>query len=161
MSHIVWNDSLSVGVEVIDKQHMRIIDYINELYAAINSTASDKNTRIALVINDTIDYTESHFGFEETVLEEVDYPYLKAHKRVHQLFVRRVLEYKTRLDKGEDVAQELLETLSRWLLNHIRNEDKDYSKWLIEADGGNRHATLHSEQNQGWLSKQLQHFFGD
>jgi hemerythrin len=156
MSYIVWNDNLSVGVEVIDKQHMRIIDYINELHAVVHSVSPDRKERIAAIVNDTIDYTESHFGFEETLLEEVNYLYLKAHKRVHQLFVRRVLEYKARMEKGEDIAQELLDTLARWLLNHIRNEDKDYAKWLSESEDRNPHAA----HNRGWLTKQLEHFFG-
>jgi hemerythrin len=135
---------------------MRIIGYINELYDVVNSKSSDKKERIAEIVNDTIDYTESHFGFEETVLEEVGYPYLKAHKRVHQLFVRRVLDYKARMIKGEDIAQDLLDTLSRWLVNHIRNEDKDYAKWLNESEDRDPHA----ERNKGWISKQLEHFFG-
>ncbi|MDR1647650.1 MAG: bacteriohemerythrin [Zoogloeaceae bacterium] len=157
MPRIEWNSSLSVGVEVIDKQHMRLIDYINELYDAIHSstTVNDKRHRIASVVNDAIDYTESHFGFEETMLEEAHYPYLKAHIRVHQLFVRRMLDYKKRLLKGEDIAQELLETLGRWLINHIKNEDKDYSKWLVD-EGKKPEAT----ENSGWLSKQLSRFFG-
>jgi hemerythrin len=156
MSHIIWNDTLSVGVEVIDKQHMRIVDYINELYDVIHSRSPDKKEKIRLVLNDTIDYTESHFGFEEVLLEEVGYTYLKAHKRVHQLFIRRILDYKTRLNAGEDIAQELLDTLGRWLLNHIKNEDKDYAKWLAESEDRNPHA----EHNKGWVARQLEHFFG-
>jgi hemerythrin len=158
MPHIEWNPSLSVGVDVIDKQHMRLIDYINELYDAIytSTTVNDKRQRIASVVNETIDYTESHFGFEETMLEEAHYPYLKAHMRVHQLFVRRMVEYKERLNKGEDIAQELLETLGRWLINHIKSEDKDYSKWLVE-EGKKPEAT----ENSGWLGKQLTRFFGN
>ncbi|MDR2679154.1 MAG: bacteriohemerythrin [Zoogloeaceae bacterium] len=157
MPHIEWNSSLSVGVEVIDKQHMRLIDYINELYDAIytSTSANEKRHRIATVVNEAIDYTESHFGFEETMLEEAHYPYLKAHMRVHQLFVRRMMEYKGRLDKGEDIAQELLETLGRWLINHIKNEDKDYSKWLV--DEGKKPSV---DENSGWLGKQLSRFFG-
>ncbi|MDR3323528.1 MAG: bacteriohemerythrin, partial [Zoogloeaceae bacterium] len=108
MARIAWNDSLSVGIEVIDKQHLRIVDYINEIYDIMQTKGAEKRTRLASVLNDAIDYTESHFGFEESMLEEAGYPYLKAHSRVHQLFVRRVLDYKERLKNGEDIAQELL-----------------------------------------------------
>ncbi len=157
MAHIVWNDKLSVGVDVIDKQHMRIVDYINQLHDAINSSAPNRKERIASIVNDTVDYTESHFGFEETLMEEISYPYLKAHKKVHELFVRKVLDYKKRLDAGEDIAVELRETLARWLINHIKNEDADYSRWF--ADFEDKGKVPDPVQNEGWLGKQLKRFF--
>lgn len=45
---------------------------------------------------------------------------------MHELFTRRVIEMQTRFDAGEDVAAELHGMLSRWLFNHIRNEDHGY-----------------------------------
>lgn len=132
MAHIVWSKNLSVGIDVIDKQHMRILDYINDLHDAINSSRNrqEHRQRIMDVVNDTIDYTESHFAFEESMLEEVNHPFLKAHKKVHELFVRKVRSYRARLELNEDIAVELRETLSRWLLNHIRSEDADYCRWV-------------------------------
>ncbi|MCL2830764.1 MAG: bacteriohemerythrin [Betaproteobacteria bacterium] len=155
MAHIVWTDKLSVGVDVIDKQHMRIVDYINQLHDAINSSSADQKERIVEIVNDTIDYTESHFGFEETLMEEADYPYLKAHKKVHELFVRKVLDYKKRMDAGDDIATELRETLGRWLINHIKNEDADYARWFANFE----EKVPAPIQNEGWLSKQLKRFF--
>jgi hemerythrin len=142
---------------VIDNQHKQLIDYINDLHDAIEMPMSetDRKQRIADVVSDAIDYTESHFGFEETLLEDARYPYLKAHKRVHEVFVRRMLDYKDRLNKGEDIAHELLNTLGRWLLNHIRNEDNDYAKYLAENK-----ENAASTQSQGWITSQLSKFFG-
>jgi len=134
MSHILWSKELSVGIDVIDKQHTRIVDYVNELHDVINQPPDAiTRARIIAVVSDAIDYTESHFGFEEAMMEDAGYPFLKAHKKVHELFVRKVLEYKRRLDAGEDIAVELRETLKRWLINHIKNEDNDYSKWVIRS----------------------------
>jgi hemerythrin len=134
--YIEWDNSLSVGVEVIDEQHMRIVDYINEIHDTLHApmTVSDREERVMQVVNSAIDYTESHFDFEEDMLEKVNYPYLKAHTRVHQLFVRRIHDYKTRLENGEDIARELMDTLMHWLLNHIRSEDKNYAKWMSGTD---------------------------
>ncbi|MDR2165394.1 MAG: bacteriohemerythrin [Zoogloeaceae bacterium] len=136
MPYIEWDNSLSVGVEVIDEQHMRIVDYINEIHDTLHApmTVSDREERVMQVVNSAIDYTESHFDFEEDMLEKVNYPYLKAHTRVHQLFVRRIHDYKTRLENGEDIARELMDTLMHWLLNHIRSEDKNYAKWMSGTD---------------------------
>lgn len=167
MAHIVWSKNLSVGIDVIDKQHMRILDYINDLHDAINSSRNrqEHRQRIMDVVNDTIDYTESHFAFEESMLEEVNYPFLKAHKKVHELFVRKVRSYRARLELNEDIAVELRETLSRWLLNHIRSEDADYCRWVQTPETNVVPETIAANDqrdkrnDQGWLGARLNRFF--
>lgn len=150
MAHIVWNNELDTGIEVIDKQHRRIVDYINKLHD-VQETGDLK--QIGEVLDELVDYTLSHFTFEESLMEEAGYPYIKAHKRVHQLFVKRVNEYLQRFQSGEDITLELLNTLKAWLINHIRNDDNDYSdivkKNLNTSDSGD-----------GWLSRSLKKFFG-
>ena len=42
------------------------------------------------------------------------------------MFTRKVAEMQSRFDGGEDVTAELHGMLSRWLFNHIRNEDHAY-----------------------------------
>ncbi|MCL2656076.1 MAG: bacteriohemerythrin [Betaproteobacteria bacterium] len=167
MAHVVWSNDLSVGLDVIDKQHMRIVDYINELDEAVVSKRADRVERIMAIVDAAIDYTESHFGFEEVMLEEVGYPFIKAHKKVHELFVRRIVGYRDRLLAGEDIGIELRDTLGRWLINHIKNEDSDYSKWckssnvslppgLKQTGVGSSHEP---EGGEGWLSSRLKRFF--
>ena len=73
-----------------------------------------------------MDYTLSHFAFEETLMEDAGYQFSRAHKKIHELFIRRVSEYRVRFQAGEDVGDELKGLLSRWLFNHIRNDDAGY-----------------------------------
>jgi len=164
MTYVVWSKDLSVGIGVIDKQHMRIVNYVNELHDAINLPRDTRShAGIITVVGDVIEYTESHFGFEEAMLEDAGYPFLKAHKKVHELFIRKMLDYKHRLDAGEDIAVELRETLTRWLINHIKNEDTDYSRWVNKSDSqatpesAKAKAQVHEE---GWLRSRLTRFFG-
>jgi hemerythrin-like metal-binding domain len=130
MAHLQWSDELSVGVEVIDKQHQRIIEYVNKLHDNLHDRETLKD-----VLEDTIEYTESHFGFEEEMMAEAGYPYLRAHKRIHDLFIRRVARYKERFLAGEDIAEELHDTLVRWLITHIKSEDANYGPSLIKKFG--------------------------
>ncbi|MFB1010685.1 MAG: bacteriohemerythrin [Thiopseudomonas sp.] len=125
MSHIVWTSELDIGIEVIDNQHRRIVDYINDLYDA---NQSKDRAQIAAVIEQLIEYTLSHFAFEEELQEQAGYPFVKAHQKVHQLFARRVGEFQQRFELGEDVAEPLLTLLRTWLINHIRRDDADYSQ---------------------------------
>lgn len=124
MTKLFWTDQLNVGIEVIDNQHRRIVDYINLLDEANmgNLTRED----IGTLISDLVDYTISHFGFEESLQAEAGYPFLKVHQRVHGLFTRRVSDFMERFEKGEDITKTLHSMLVTWLLNHIKHDDADY-----------------------------------
>ncbi|MCL2345070.1 MAG: bacteriohemerythrin [Desulfobulbus sp.] len=123
---INWSSDLDTGIPVIDHQHRRIVDFVNDLEAA--QVLGDKK-KIKSVIDDCVDYTISHFAFEESMQVEANYPYCKPHKKVHELFARKVAEYQQRIELGDDVAAlsvELHNMLCRWLINHIKHDDADY-----------------------------------
>lgn len=84
---IVWEHKLDTGIDVIDAQHRRIVDYINDLEVAKNK---GDTKLVHEVIEQLIDYTQSHFGFEEAMMEEAGYTFLKPHKKVHELFISRL-----------------------------------------------------------------------
>jgi hemerythrin len=123
MAVLVWVPELDTGIDEIDRQHRRIVDYINKLYELRSTHDRDG---IGEVIGEMVDYTVSHFVFEESLMESAGYLFSGPHKKVHELFTRRVAEMQSRFDAGEDVAAELHGMLSRWLFNHIRNEDHGY-----------------------------------
>ncbi len=153
---IVWNDTLNTGIGVIDSQHRRIMEYINALESArINRDSA----RVADVIEQLVDYTQSHFGFEESLMEEAGYRFLKPHQKVHELFIRRVTGFTVRAAKGEDIADELLKVLTTWLLNHIAHEDRDYApavRRMVELSENSQGAAAAKTRRKGLL----QRFFG-
>ncbi len=149
MFYFVWDSSLETGIDIIDSQHRRIVDYINELHDAIGN--KDKS-EVEHVLNQLIDYTVTHFTFEESLQEKAGYPHLEAHKAVHKAFTDRIGSYKERFDKGEDVSKKLLSDLRIWLTNHIKQEDGDYAP-VVKAH-------LHKDQDRGWLTKTLGKLFG-
>lgn len=120
---ITWTADLNTGIDVIDQQHQQIVEFINHLEIAQLGKKADAIKR---VVEDCFDYTLSHFTFEESLQEEAGYPYCKPHKKVHELFIRRISEFKERMYLGEDVGEELHQLLSRWLISHIKRDDADY-----------------------------------
>ena len=152
MAHIVWSSDLDTGIQVIDNQHKRIVGYINKLDSTRET--HDQNA-IAVVLDELVDYTLSHFTFEESLMEEAGYPFIRGHKRVHQLFVKRIGDYVQRFKMGEDITDELLNTLKAWLINHIRSDDNDYVEIVKTNLQG-----LSSEDKGGWLSRSLKNIFG-
>ncbi len=123
MGHLLWTKELDTGIEVIDSQHRRIVDYINKLYDA---RLKKDIKAINDIIEGTVDYTMSHLSFEEALLEDAGYEFVRPHKKVHELFVRRVSEFQTRSKMGEDISEDLHNLLARWLFNHINNDDAAY-----------------------------------
>ena len=128
MTRMVWAKDLDTGIDVIDNQHKRIVAYINDLYDA--RTNGHKKEDIAKVIDELAGYTVSHFAFEEVMQEAAGYPLLKLHKKVHELFARRVEEYRERFKHGEDISEELNDLLVKWLFIHIKQDDAGYVESL-------------------------------
>ena len=150
---IVWSPDLDTGIPVIDQQHRRIVDFINDLEAA---QVLGNQEQIKQVIYDCIDYTLSHFAFEESMQEEAGYQYCKPHKKVHELFTRKVAEYQQRMELGDDIAEELHGMLARWLVNHIKRDDADYVSAVLAKTAATAPVAPVVEEKKesgGWLRK--------
>ncbi len=123
MAKTIWTSNLNTGIEAIDKQHKMIVEYINQLDDA--KTSGNKEL-VSKVIKNLVSYTVSHFDYEERMLEQAGYPFLKAHKNVHQIFVQRVSEYQNQFKLGENIIEELHQLMFDWLFGHIKHDDMDY-----------------------------------
>ena len=141
LKKIKWDADLEIGVPPIDRQHRRIVVYINQLLSLGNHIDRDE---VYSVLIQLVDYTVSHFAFEEELMEECGYPFTKAHKLVHKLFIRKVGSYVERFEQGEDITKELLITLKTWLVNHIKNDDKDFSSIVRKK--------MNIRKKEGWFS---------
>ena len=144
-----WSEKFNIGIDVIDSQHRQILDYINALE---QSRATGAREQIKEVFDDLIDYTESHFSFEENLLSQVNYQFLPSHRGIHALFVKRLNDYRQRFDNGESVEDDLHRLLSKWLINHIQHDDQDY----VDAVRDNMlHYLRSQEQEKGksWFAR--------
>ena len=129
MAYWIWNASFSVGIAVIDEQHKRLIDYINELNTSL--CYHDKY-RVKEVLEGLIDYTKSHFSFEESLMNQADYAHFEAHRQTHEAFIKRIDFFKERYENGEDISKQLMDELQIWWTHHIQSEDKAYQKIVTE-----------------------------
>ena len=137
MTIFEWDDSLSVHIESIDKEHKTLLDMINNYYGQIHaihngfSTLSLKELRIELIAN-MKHYATTHFKTEEDFFEKYNYPEFKAHKKEHDDFVEKVLELEERLESGKLIlTTELTDFLKEWLIDHIKGSDQKYAEFLI------------------------------
>lgn len=145
MAYWSWVPALETGIREVDEQHKKLVDYINILASAVK----EKNTaKTEVVLDKLIRYTVIHFNFEEKLMKHAGYEYLAEHRLIHESFKVQVTRYRKRLAAGENVADELLAMLVRWLIRHIKEEDKAF------AAVGKAHL------EKGWVSRTVARFFG-
>lgn len=131
MSLISWNNNLSVGVEVLDQQHQRWIELINETHEAMLGGRTQEE--MSQTLNALIEYTQTHLSYEENLLAQYNYPDLTPHHEAHTAMTARIQEYKQRYDAGEAIIGiEILKLLKDWLIGHIVGVDKKYGPYLNE-----------------------------
>ena len=151
MQRVKWTSEFEIGINVIDAQHRRIVSYINTL-----ADVEGKIDRQALgvVIDALVDYTYSHFAFEEALMEEAGYEYLSVHQKTHEAFTRRIADLHQRFKQGEDVSSELGELLQTWLIEHIQSDDQSYAPTVRK-----QYSLLDNKSNGNWISNAVSRFF--
>ncbi len=126
---IPWSDIFSIDKKIIDSQHKILIKLINELYAAfLDGKAND---HISNILDELTKYTVSHFKTEEVFFEEVNYDDADNHKKEHQDFVDKVVDFKTKFKEGDvSLSYDIMNFLRDWLQNHILVSDRKYISYL-------------------------------
>ena len=127
-----WEDSYSVGVNEIDKQHRVIIEVINELITEISAKPSEEN--IVGIIHKLLNYKDYHFKTEEKYFDMYNFEGADEHKKEHIKFGEKIAEMEK--EYKEDViklAFELVDFLEDWLINHLINKDQEYVECFKRA----------------------------
>jgi hemerythrin len=131
MTKIEWDDSLSVGINLIDEQHKMLIQRIKDLSDAVESTRGLE--KILQTLGFMIDYTDFHFSTEEKYMVQLGYPGFDIHKEQHEEF-KSTLNHMVE-DFEEDGATVALSTsintfLINWLIKHIKSIDRKFGEFL-------------------------------
>lgn len=128
-SFMKFTSALSVGYNAIDEQHIRWIDLINAVYNSLASGSS--KTTLGKVLKDLVDYTVWHFGFENKMMTEYNYPDKESHMKLHKDFIAEIKKLESRYDSGEEImGVNVLEFLKDWLSNHIMTIDTKLGAYL-------------------------------
>lgn len=160
MPKVVWIDRYNTGIAEIDTQHKQIVDYLNQLSEA-RIGGNDKAVKD--VIEGIVDYTLSHFAFEEALMVQAEYPVAQAHKSVHESFIKRVEKFQTRFKAGENISEEFYDVLKRWLVNHIQRDDAAYVRSVkahLDSLTREEPVVANAEPQGSWISRAVKKFFG-
>ena len=131
MNFIKWKDSFSVGIPSIDDQHKKLVQIINHLFSEFSKGITDEF--LNEIIKELEKYTVYHFSYEEKFMELYNYAGYKDHKAEHNLFIKKIKNYKETLSKdNKKEVIDFLTFLKNWLLKHIMGTDKQYMKLFQE-----------------------------
>ena len=126
---IVWSEAYELGHELIDQQHQTLVNMINEL----NQVVAGQGDRddIGKILSKLINYTVFHFGAEEELFKNSDYPHTEAHVKKHEELVEKVFTFQEAFSQNRtEVSDELLNFLTDWLIQHIHGTDRGYKDYI-------------------------------
>ncbi len=135
MAKIEWNDSLTIGIDVIDDQHKMLIQRLNELSAAVEMMRGE--TEIMRTIQFMIEYTDFHFSSEEEHMAEQNYLGLDFQQAQHAEFknsLNRLLEDFEDEGITRGLTNSVNTFLGNWLIKHIKSLDLKFSQFLKDKD---------------------------
>lgn len=126
-NHIVWEERFNIGVDVIDKEHEKLVKIINKLFAF-----GEDEKKSQWVCQEGIkyfkDHAMKHFSDEERYMKSIQYSGLKMHKRIHDDFREKTLPaLEKELEATEyspDSVSHFLGVCTGWLLGHTMIEDR-------------------------------------
>lgn len=155
---ITWSSELNTGIELIDEQHKRIVEYINQLGVAMRR---HDYTFVSVVLDELVDYVMSHFAFEESLLEEAHYSLAVPHKAIHCMFIQRIEKCRQQynLGHGKEVTEKLHSMLKSWLVHHIKREDQAYVPAVKNYLAPTTTVAAEKHSVEGWLTQALGKFF--
>jgi len=122
-----WDDSYSLGIPILDKEHKKLLNLINTFLSAIHT--KDEQSTIIATFDNLLEYTNEHFENEEAFMAEHKYPDLKEHKKAHIKLKKEVIQINQ--NKDYVFSENIADFLIAWLTNHIMGTDKKYAEYIL------------------------------
>ncbi len=130
---IEWDDSLSVGIDIVDEQHKTLIQRLTQLSKAVET--SQGASEILKSLEFMYEYTDFHFTDEEKQMAKYAYPGLEEQKKMHSEFTTALKQLEEDFeDEGAtgSLADSINTYLLNWLVNHIKGEDVKFGDYINE-----------------------------
>lgn len=135
MDVTAWTADLETGNDVLDAQHKRYLELVNNYLekAAKSTEGFDQVAELAEKLSFLHDYALEHFATEEEIMRKQGYPGYESHRKQHQHFSRNVKELKRRLKIygfAPALAREVNYYTIEWFMDHIRVSDMEVVDFL-------------------------------
>ena len=138
MARFVWKLEYETGIPIIDEQHRRLFETLDQVQSAVASERP--KVEIWGLIQALMLNSLEHFRTEEALMAHHGYPDLEAHRHEHEMLMERLAELDRRFEEGQDAMALLVTTfMGGWLRHHISEGDFSFVQFMKsgQASAGN------------------------
>ncbi len=133
-----WNKNFETGIELIDEQHIQLVDILNHLAAHLANLSGD--VTLNKVFDELTDYADYHFKTEESIwiTHFKDDAWYSSHVHTHDSFIDNITALKNNheLKPLDIVIQDIVSFLTHWLAFHILDTDRRMAKTVQAMASG-------------------------
>jgi len=147
-----WNKSFLLGISLVDSQHKKLVDLVNDMGEIVLSQESMDEKMINSALNAMQEYAEIHFRDEEDLMihEGVHPSHIQKHRAMHKEFseeARALVATEGRI--SQQYAKNVLNYLVDWLAYHILHVDQSMGRQIKALQNGltQEQAYLDEENN--------------
>lgn len=133
MPIIQWNESMCVGVKIIDKEHKHLVDIVNDLSDAIENGSG--HTVLSVSLNNVVSFVNFHFKHEEELFSATAYPLKEEHIKEHKALYKKitVLQEKYMANPTNENMIEVFIFFKKLFMYHATEVDIGFAKYMQEA----------------------------
>lgn len=122
-----WDNSMNVGIDLIDEQHRELFRIAREIEQLVITKCIDVEFQKLLdIVCELREYVSYHFYHEEQIMTQYQYSNFASHKKLHDNFTDSIIDINLKKLK-QNPYKELVflkDLLQNWVFSHILIEDK-------------------------------------
>jgi hemerythrin len=120
-----WNDSLKIGIPLLDIQHEQLLDQMDQLLEAMEK---DKHTaELKSIMGFLKMYVNNHFNYEESCMTLHKCPVACKNQEAHARFSNTLADINDKIEAnlpGMSISYLVKKELLDWFVNHIKSIDR-------------------------------------
>jgi len=123
-----WNNSLLLGIPLVDEQHKILIALFDEVISI--SQEENNSDKILPLLNELQRYTHYHFDTEEALMQQENIQGVDFHIKQHSLFKKKIADFMIANNYNNRVLlNQIITFLRKWLVVHISETDAKTLKY--------------------------------
>jgi len=128
---ITWNSELTCGINLVDEQHKKLVELINELLLHVTGNEIQEHDYFNNVLDEAVKYFKIHFSTEENIMFVTNFPGYTDHKKEHEKSYLEILDIIHDYEVGGRITlSEFTRRLKDCFVSHLKLIDKQYFLFL-------------------------------
>lgn len=136
----MWKERYKIGAPLVDQQHKELFKRVSAFIQVVQSDVpwELKIEKVKETLSFMQRYVIEHFEAEEKFQEEIGYPGLEEHRKIHEQFKGAIQQYVDRFEKEgftKKLVQEFAGKLMTWLILHVAGDDQKIGEYYKSIGG--------------------------